>query len=373
MNTSVLSGGLIAGTSRASTITVEDGWITGIDLAGGPGGRDVSGLIITPGLIDLQINGGLGDDFTSDLASIWRVGARLPEHGVTAFLPTIITSPPERIETALAELGNQPPGYRGAEPLGLHLEGPLISDQRPGIHDPDLIRAPASTPVAGWTRERGVLLVTLAPEVIGAEEAVKALLDEGVVVSAGHTAADYDQARDAFGWGVSLVTHLYNAMEPFEHRAPGLIGATFDSQDVTACLIVDGIHSHPSAVRVAWTLLGPHRLALVTDAMAATGLGDGTYQIASSSVLVSDGRPTDPAGRLAGSTLTLDQAVRNLIDFTGCSVEEATAAASTVPARMLGLGDRGRVEVGARADLTLFDHTMQVVGTMVGGEMVWQT
>jgi N-acetylglucosamine-6-phosphate deacetylase len=216
-------------------------------------------------------------------------------------------------------------------------------------------------------------MVTLAPELAGAEQAVKTLLDAGVVVSAGHTAADYEEAREAFGWGVTMVTHLFNAMEPFQHRAPGLVGAVFDSLDVTAGLIVDAIHSHPSAVRAAWTLLGPQRLALVTDAMAAAGLGDGTYQTASSSVLVSDGRPTDPAGRLAGSTLTLDQAVRNLIEFTGCTEEEAIAAASTVPARVLGSSERGRVEVGSRADLTLFDDQMQVVGTMVGGEMVWPT
>jgi N-acetylglucosamine-6-phosphate deacetylase len=370
----VLRGTRIAGSSGVRAIGIGDGRITDIDAdTGQAGGQDLSGLMVSAGLIDLQINGAFGEDFTSDPESIWRVGARLPEHGVTAFVPTIITSPPDRIEAALAELESRPPGYRGAEPLGLHLEGPMLSPRRPGIHDPDLMQSPASTQIDGWNRASGVCIVTLAPELDGAREVVESLCDGGVVVSAGHTAVDYDQARDAFGWGISLVTHLYNAMEPFEHRAPGLVGATFDSDEVTAGLIVDGLHSHPSAVRAAWRMLGPDRLALVTDAIAAAGMGDGRYQIGSVSALVADGKPVDGEGRLAGSTLLLDEAVRNLIEFTGCNIEEATAAASAVPARVLGLPDRGRLEVGSRADLTFFDHMMQVVATMVEGEMVWRT
>jgi N-acetylglucosamine-6-phosphate deacetylase len=367
-----LRGGRIAGMAQSTTINIGDGRIASIDDLVEPAAFDVSGLTISPGLVDLQVNGGFGEDFTSDPSAIWRVGARLPEQGVTAFLPTIVTSPSDNVDAAIRALSDRPASYRGAEPLGLHLEGPMISSRRPGIHDAGLLQLPADAPIERWSRQRGVALVTLAPELAGAERAVRTLLEAGVVVSAGHTAADYDQARDAFRWGIGMITHLYNAMEPFDHRSPGLVGATFDTDDVIACLIVDGIHSHPSAVRTAWRLLGPQRLALVTDAMAAAGMGDGRYQIGSLSAQVSHGRPRDSSGRLAGSTLTLDAAVRNLIDFTGCHPDDAAAAASGVPARALGLGDRGRVEVGGRADFTLFDEAMRVVATMVGGEMVWR-
>lgn len=368
-----LVGGRLEAHAGATAVTVRDGLITAVGGEIDEDVVDVSGLSMSPGLIDLQINGAYGDDFTSDPASMWRVGARLPEQGVTAFLPTIITSTPEAIEAAIGALAGRPAAYRGAEPLGLHLEGPMLAAQRSGVHDGSLIRLPSATLIEGWTSERGVLLVTLAPELPGAEAAVKTLLEAGVTVSAGHSAADYDQAMEGFRWGITAVTHLFNAMEPFHHRAPALIGATLETSDVTAGLIVDGIHAHPAAVRTAWNVLGPHRLALVTDAMAAAGLGDGSYEIGSISVDVADGRCTESSGRLAGSALTLDLAVRNLIEYTGCLPAEAAAAASSVPARVLGLPDRGRVLVGARADLTLFDQSMQVAATIVAGDIVWQS
>ncbi|MGI8517153.1 MAG: N-acetylglucosamine-6-phosphate deacetylase [Acidimicrobiia bacterium] len=320
------------------------------------------GELVAPGLIDLQVNGAYGHDFTSDPTSIWEVGRRLPEQGVTGFLPTIITSPPEVMERAIEAIQSRPANYLGAEPLGLHFEGPMLSPNRPGVHDPALMRPPSPDLIETWTAANGVLMLTLAPELPGAEAVVKTLTQAGVIVSAGHTAATYEEAQAGFDWGITAVTHLFNAMAPFGHRAPGLIGATFDS--AVAGLICDGVHVHPAAVRTAWRMLGPDRLVLVTDAVAAAGMGDGTYRLGNAEIVVSQGRATDQAGRLAGSTLTLDQAVRNLIEFTDCPPMVAIGAASTVPARLLGgLENPGRV---------VFDDSMEVASTSVRGEIVWR-
>lgn len=314
-----------------------------------------------PGLIDLQINGAYGHDFTSDPSSIWQVGRRLPEQGVTAFLPTIITSRPETIDAALAALRNRPLRYIGAEPLGLHLEGPMLSPDRAGVHDPNLMQPPSLELIGDWTH--GVAMVTLAPELPGAEPVVKALVEARVVVSAGHSGATYEEAAAGFAWGIEAITHLFNAMEPFTHREPGLVGAAFDA-NVVAGVICDGIHVHPAATRAAWRLLGPGRLALVTDSIAATGLTAGDYQLGDQEIQVRDGRATDSTGRLAGSTLTLDQAIRNLIAFTGCSPPDAVAAASSVPASLLKLADR--------SDRVQFDQAMRPVATAIAGEVVWE-
>lgn len=370
-----LAGGRIIGTERSLPITTRDGLISSMEggRAGDPPDReiDIADLVVAPGLIDVQINGAYGFDFTSDPTSIWRVGARLPEHGVSAFLPTIITSPPEAIGAARQALAARPVDYRGAEPLGLHLEGPMLSPKRPGVHDPGLMRLPTLDLVGGWTPVGGVAMVTMAPELAGSEAVIKALCEAGVVVSAGHSAATLAEAEASFEWGASAVTHLFNAMEPFDHRAPGLIGAVVRSQTTVAGLIADGFHTDPAVVLAAWKWLGPSRLTLVTDAMAATGLGDGEYQLGHAAVTVEQGRATDSSGRLAGSTLTMDRAVRNLMDFAGCSPVEAVAAASSVPAGLLGRNDRGRLAVGNRADIVVFDDEMEVVMTMVGGHFAY--
>ena len=368
----VLAGGRTIGTGRAVAITTSGGLITSVDAdaSDDPADRkiDIAGLVVAPGLIDIQINGAHGFDFTSDPTSIWRVGARLPEHGVSAFLPTIITSPPEAIDAAREALAARPADYHGAEPLGLHLEGPMLSPKRPGVHDPGLMRLPTLDLVQGWTPGGGVAMVTMAPELAGSQAVIKALSDAGVVVSAGHSAATLAEAEAAFEWGASAVTHLFNAMEPFDHRAPGLIGAVVRHKSVIAGIIADGLHSDPAVVLAAWKWLGPSRLTLVTDAIAASGLGDGEYRLGHGAVTVKQGKVTDSSGRLAGSSLTMDRAVRNLMDFAGCSPVEAVAAASTVPAGLLGRDDRGRLAVGNRADLVLFDDEMGVVATMVGGQ-----
>ena len=373
-----LTGGHVvtpSGTTNPLDVIVADGRIAELaehGAAAGEGAVDISGKLVAPGFIDVQINGGWGDDFTNDPRSIVRVARRLPATGVTAFLPTIVTSPAEVRVAALSALAEAVVEARAAFPLGLHFEGPCISRNRSGAHDPRWIGVPGDDEVATWSRGAGVAMATLAPECDGALELAAQLTDAGVVVSAGHSECSADQFDAARRVGVTMVTHLFNAMGPFSHRSPGLVGAAL-AGDVFAGLICDGIHVDPVAVRMAWNALGAHRTVLVTDAMSALGsdardtrLGDAIVSVDETGVRTAD-------GVLAGSNLALDQAVRNLVAFTGCAPAEAIRAATANPADVLGLVDRGRVERGALADLVVLDSALRVEMTVVGGVIAWRS
>ncbi len=331
---------------------------------------DASGLRAVPGFIDLQCNGGLGIDLAAEPERLWELAAALPHFGVTAWLPTIVTTPPHVVERALATLTTGPPdGWAGALPLGLHLEGPFLAPARRGAHPEALLRAPSLEGIAGWTRDAGVALVTLAPELDGAAEVQRALVERGVVVSIGHSAATAAQATIAIDAGARSVTHLFNAMSPLHHREPGVTGVALMDERLHAGLIADGVHVHPLAVALAQRLLGD-RLVLVTDAVAALGMPAGRHQLGRAMLTVDEGGVRLPDGTLAGSNLAMDQAVRNLVAFTGCALETAIAAASTTPAGLLGDTARGRLATGARADVVLLDDDTRVVGTIVGGAVV---
>lgn len=332
---------------------------------------DGAGLIAAPGLVDLQVNGAGGVDLSSDPEGIWDVAAVLPRFGVTRFLPTIVTAPSGVVDRALAALRAGPPvGWRGAVPLGLHLEGPMISPSRAGAHDRGLIVAPSPAAIAGWSRDAGVAMVTLAPEVPGAVEVTRMLAARGVVVAAGHTDADAACAGAAVEAGVTAVTHLFNAMAPFHHRDPGLVGAVMGGLPVTASLIADGVHLDAWALRAAWRSLGPGRRMLVSDATAALGAAPGRYRLAGAEI-VSDGRVArDGTGGLAGTACGLDACVRHVVGVTGCAASEAVTAASTTPAALLGRRDLGTLRAGATADLVLLDGRLQVEATIVGGVLV---
>ncbi len=330
---------------------------------------------IAPGFIDLQFNGGFGYDFTASPSTIWAAAALLPQHGVTAFLPTIITAPLETIAAAQVVIqAGPPPGYRGARPLGLHLEGPFLNPAKRGAHNPAHLRLPDVAAVESWSPAQGVRLVTLAPELPGALTVVKALRERGVVVSAGHSMATVEEAQAGFAAGITYGTHLFNAMPPLDHRAPGLAGALLTERGCIVGIIVDGLHVHPQMVALAWAAKGATRFNLVTDAMAALGMPPGRYQLGDWAVTV-DGTSARLADeRLAGSLLSMDQAVRNLIAYTGCPPEEALATVTTVPAEQLGVGDMvGQIAPGLAADLTVLTADRAVAATMVGGEWVYAT
>lgn len=331
---------------------------------------DLTGLRLAPGFIDLQVNGGGGDDFTRDPSSVWDVSSRLLRQGVTSFLPTIVTSPPDVVDDARAALASPPPAHVGARPLGLHVEGPMLNPERVGAHPAHLLRPPSLELVEGWSRESGVAMVTLAPELPHALAVVRALCDSGIVVAIGHSEATYDEVAAAVEAGATQVTHLYNAMSPLHHRELGVVGATLERDDLTAGLVVDGVHAHPAAVRLAWRAKGPDRLALVTDAVAAQGMAPGRSQLGATTVVVDETGVRTRDGVLAGSDLTMDAAVRNLVDFTGCSWVEAVGAASTVPASVLGTDTSGVIAPGYVADMVVLDENLHVVLTMLAGEVV---
>ena len=253
--------------------------------------------------------------------------------------------------------------------MGLHLEGPFLNPARRGAHNPAHLRAPDLQTITGWSVEQYVRLVTLAPELPGALDVIRALVGRGVVVSAGHSLATHAEALAGFEAGITCGTHLFNAMPPLEHRAPGLAGALLADERATVGLIPDGLHLHPSVVALAWQAKGARRVNLVTDAMAALGMPPGRYPLGDWEVTVDDTSARLADGRLAGSLLSLDQAVRNFIAFTGCSLSDALATVTTVPAHLLGLADRGQIAPGFIADLTLLTPDVHVAGTIVGGQI----
>lgn len=332
---------------------------------------DATGLVVAPGFIDVQLNGGFGADFTETPAAMWTVGAQLPRTGVTAFLPTLITAPLERIARAQAVWQQgAPPGYLGAEPLGLHLEGPFLNPAQRGAHPRAHLRRPELALTAAWSPERGVRLATLAPELPGALALVAALAARGVVVGAGHSQATLAEMQAAFAAGLRYGTHLCNAMGALQHRDPGIVGALLADPAAVVGLIADGVHVHPQMIALVWRLVGP-RLNLVTDALAALGRPPGWYRLGAQRVQVAGGAARLADGTLAGSVLTLDQAVRNLVAFTGCTLAEALRTVTATPAALLGL-ERGKLAPGCVADVVLLTPAGHIAATVARGRVVYQ-
>jgi N-acetylglucosamine-6-phosphate deacetylase len=336
---------------------------------------DATGCWVTPGFIDVQINGGHGIDLTTEPGRAGELGRFLPRYGVTAFVPTIITCRDEQRAAALDWWTGREDANAAAEavPVGLHIEGPMLAATRRGAHPLDLLRQPDIALIDGWSRASGVLIATLAPELPDALELIGELTERGVVVSIGHTDCTAAQFAAGVAAGARYVTHLFNGMRPFSHREPGPIGATLAGDSVVAGLICDGIHVDPIAVRMAWRALQPDRVNLVTDAVAVLGSGPGDSKLGSVEVTVDGGGVRTAEGVLAGSDLSLDRAVRNLVAFTGCSVPDAVRTVTATPARLLELTDRGALVPGVRADVTVLSAELDVVTTVVGGEVAWRS
>lgn len=361
-----------------ATVLVENGRFTHVGSASSPLPDsatiiDGSGCTMVPGFIDLQLNGAFGHDFTANPETIWQVAADLPRWGVASFLPTIITSPRSQIEQAQDMMQNgRPPNFQGAEPLGLHLEGPFLNPKKKGAHNPAYIHEPDLEWITDWWPETAVSLVTLAPEQPGALAMVEELNSRGIIVSAGHSMATYAEAQAGFNHGIRYGTHLYNAMPPLGHREPGLIGALLHNDEIITGIIPDGIHMHPTMVKLAWEMKGPHGLNVVSDAMAALGMPPGTFQLNDFSVTVTDVDARLADGTLAGSVLDMETAVANLMQFTGCSVAEAITTMTTTPANLLKLPDRGQIAPGFIADAVLLTQELKVNLTLVQGKIAYQ-
>lgn len=334
---------------------------------------DASDYLVVPGFIDLQINGAFGEDYTENPEGIWFTAEQLPRYGVTTFLPTIITSPLEAITAAQNVIQNgPPPDFIGARPLGLHIEGPFLNRNKKGAHNPNYLRLPSTEDFQNLSLANGVRLVTLAPELPGAETVISSLLERGVVVSAGHSMATFQDAKTAFDLGIRYGTHIFNAMAPLNHMEPGLPGALLCDSRPWVGLIADGIHVHPAVIELIWKTAGPQRLTLVTDTIAALGMPEGSYQIGDQQVFVQQGTARLESGVLAGSVLSMDQALRNLIDFTGCRLEEALGTVTINPARLLGVADEiGQLAPGRRADINLLTDQLEVAMSICNGEIVY--
>ncbi|MDC7337433.1 N-acetylglucosamine-6-phosphate deacetylase [Streptomyces lydicus] len=380
----VLAGARIArpsGVVGSGRITVEGGRIAGVhsrdvDPAGGgdaAGVVDLTGHLIVPGFVDMHVHGGGGGSFSSaDPGECMTVVETHRRRGTTSMVASTVTG--ELTELArqaavLAELVQQ------GELAGIHFEGPFISPQRCGAHQPGLLRDPDPADVRKLVdaAHGTAVMMTVAPELPGGLASVRLLAEAGVIAAIGHTDSSYDATREAIDAGATVATHLFNAMPPLGHRAPGPVAALLEDERITVELINDGTHLHPAVLQLAVREAGAGRVAFITDAMGAAGMSDGMYPLGPMRVEVRDGvariseGPT--AGSIAGSTLTLDRAFKRAVTLDGLTVDQAVQALSANPARLLGIDDRvGSLEVGKDADLVVLDAAWDVVGVMRRGE-----
>jgi N-acetylglucosamine-6-phosphate deacetylase len=355
---------------EGGTILIEDGVIRSVSRE--PLAADtvveLPGHYLVPGFVDLQVNGAFGVDVVSHPERLGELSAALPATGVTSYLPTLITLPLERYPELLGGLDLE--SEKGAAPLGLHLEGPFISPQKRGAHAAEAVADPDPAALGKLLDAGRVEMVTLAAETPGAGRLIELAANRGTVASLGHSAASFEEAMSAFELGAASVTHLFNAMSPLHHRDPGLPGAAMAHPSARCGIVPDGRHVHPEMVRLAFERLGADRMYLVTDAMAAAGMGEGEYELAGRIVSMQDGIPRLEHGTLAGSVLTMDEAIRNALEFTGCSLPEAIRMATATPAALIGAATKGRLAPGAAADVVALSADLRVEAAWVGGELV---
>lgn len=324
---------------------------------------------ILPGFVDLHVHGGGGTTFTTGDPGQARAAAAFhARHGTTTMLASLVTAPRDLMRRATEAYA---PLVAEGVIAGLHFEGPYLSPARCGAQNPAHLRDPDLDELRGLLDIGGVRMVTIAPELPGALDAIRLLYERDVVAAVGHTDATYEQTVAAIEAGASVATHLCNAMRPVHHRDPGPIVALLDAPGVVCEQIADGVHLHDGMLIHVVRVAGPDRVALVTDAMAAAGMPDGEYELGGQSVSVAAGVARLAAdGAIAGSTLTMDAAVRRAV-HSGCDLVAAAKMAATTPARVLGLdGDRGSITAGLRADLVLLDEELRVAGVLLAGDPV---
>ena len=351
------------------------GAVDSIELPSGATRIDASELLATPGFIEPHIHGCGGVDVMEGTYESLNVVSRiLPRHGTTSFLPTTVSSPSDALTTTVQRIGeNLSRKFDGAQPLGIHLEGPFINATKRGTHKAGNVIAADAALFQNWIRasNNSIRLMTLAPEVFGIQELMRIANDLGIFLGMGHSNASFAEAESAVEAGVRYAVHTFNAMRSFSHRDPGIVGEVLTDERVFAEIIADGIHVDRSVVRLFARAKGKTRVLLVTDAVSAMDMPDGRYALGSDVVQVVDGVCRDCEGRLAGSTLNQQIALQNFTQWTGWPLEDALLGLTLNPARALGLARKGVLEPGSDADVVLLDHQFSVAKTFVKGKLVF--
>lgn len=336
---------------------------------------DYGSHYISPGFIDLHVHGALGRDFMdADMESFNIIGGHLARTGVTSFLATTLSAPFPSILEVIETVKRSPVYPLVSKPLGVHIEGPFLNIDECGAQNAKFIKEITEDDLRLLIEATHGLksIVTLAPEVKDNKRFIKTLKENGIVVSIGHSSANYEQTLEGIQAGISHATHFFNAMPEFHHREPGIVGAVLESESVTVEIICDGIHIHPASVRLVLKSKGVENICLITDSILAAGLGDGDYVLGKLNITVKgDETRLKDGSSLAGSVLTMNKAVNNVLEWTDLSLEEVVSMASLNPARVLGLHkDMGSIETGKCANLTVFDKDLQIKQTYVYGKPV---
>jgi N-acetylglucosamine-6-phosphate deacetylase len=386
MKTVITAASLITPLERVDSpvVVIEDGRVTAagsrrqIEIPTGAQHLDFPGMVIAPGFIDLHVHGNAGHDVMEpNNAGLERMQRAMARHGVTSYLATTVTAPEDRLLRTMENLGKavragENAGKSGSRPLGIHIEGPFISPAKCGVHPPGNLVPPSLGLFERWWQASGgaIRMMTIAPELPGADILIQHAKQLGVRSSLGHSNATYAEAMQGISAGADHATHTFNAMRPLDHREPGILGAVLTDDRLTADLIADGIHVDPSIVKLFLTAKGEERAILITDAISATGMGDGRYKLGNLEVEVKGDR-CEYNGRLAGSVLTLDRAVRNIMSFAGWKLQQSVRLATLNPARLLGISDRkGVVKHGSDADLVILTPEGKIVQTFIAGNPV---
>jgi N-acetylglucosamine-6-phosphate deacetylase len=336
---------------------------------------DASQWIVAPGFIDPHIHGCGGVDIMEgSWEAINAVSRIVVRHGTTTFLPTTVSAPTETLNRAVENLGVlMTKSFEGAQPIGIHLEGPFISVTKRGTHKATNLAAPDASLLERWIQlsSQSIRLLTVAPELEGIHDVTELAKASRITVAMGHSNATLEQARIACLQGICYAVHTFNAMRELTHRNPGIAGEVLVNDGIFAEIIADGIHVHPSVVRLFARAKQKSRVLLVTDAISATDMPDGQYILGTDSVEVVDGVCRDAEGRLAGSTLSQEIALKNFVQWTGWTLEDALLGVTANPAKALGLDKKGVIAPGADADIAIMDRNFRVVKTLVGGKLVW--
>ena len=361
-------------------VSVNDGRIVSIESRSASAApiditiKDFPGATLAPAFLDVHIHGAAGHDvMEATPEAVSTIGRFLASRGTGSFLATTVSAPLDatlRSLDGLSKIIAHKPSQGHAKPIGIHLEGPFLSHAKRGVHPPDKLLMPD---IGAFDRmfeaaQGYVRLITLAPELPGAAELAAHATSRGVRVSVGHSDATAAETRRAIAAGATSATHTYNAMRALDHREPGILGVVLTTDEVYAELICDGIHNAREMVRLWWRAKGPQRAILITDAMSATGMPEGEYQLGGFAVQVAEGKAM-LNGVLAGSVLTLDRALVNFLEFTGATVEQGLRLMTANPAAMIGNTEAGSLSVGAPADFVAVDSSGRLIGSVVGGEM----